>query len=594
MNVVFKSVVEKLPCSIFLLNCLWLFSSSVFAVTSLDESFTYSSYFGGNIITMETAQPTAEAVIASNSGEIVFVGSKAEADRQFPNADQIDLQGKTLMPGFIEQHLHPVLAALTLSIPVIAPEEWKLPDRVWPAVLGSENYLRALSDIEAAMRTDSQNERDEILWTWGYNNYFHGEINRAILDQISSTRPIAIWHRSAHEFYLNSAMIKRLQISQPDIDKAGAAVAQQIDLKAGHFYESGSMVYLLPKLFTSLATAERMIFGLNQMVELLHMRGVTAYNEPGAYIPPGAEGLYKTILGAETTPMYSFFIPESKLPFYRSGQAGVADEVEKMTELFPKEGKVRFFDKQVKILLDGAIISQLMQMKEGYTDGHHGEWIQTPEEVDAITKIFWEKGYQIHVHVNGDLGVEEIIKILKKRQREFPREDHRFTLVHFANSTDEQVRELKQLGAIISVNPYYVTGFSEKFGEFGLGEKRAHAMVRLATIEAEKISVSLHSDLPMAPADPLYLAWSAASRRTNSGHVLRPDLALSRDAALRAITINAAYSWQMEDSLGSIKTGKIANFTILEENPYKVALDELKNIPVYATVFEGKLFPVEH
>ena len=117
-------------------------------------------------------------------------------------------------------------------------------------------------------------------------------------------------------------------------------------------------------------------------------------------------------------------------------------------------------------------------------------------------------------------------------------------------------------------------------------------MVRLATIEAENISVSLHSDLPMAPADPLFLAWSAATRRTNSGQILRADLALSRDAALRAITINAAYSWQMEESLGSIKVGKIANFTILQQNPYSVELEMLKDIPVYGTVFEGTLFPV--
>jgi predicted amidohydrolase YtcJ len=589
-----KRFFEKGAVASLLLSSFCLFSLSGFAEQAIDEGPQYSTYFGGEIVTMEKSQPNAEAVVASKDGKIVFVGDKDAADKQFPNSSQFDLDGKTLMPGFIEQHLHPILAALTLSIPVIAPEEWKLPGKIWPAVLGNENYLQALADVEATMKSDSQTEKDEILWTWGYNSYFHGDISRAILDRISATRPIAVWHRSAHEFYLNSAMIERLQITQQDIDKAGAAVAQQIDLNGGHFYESGSMVYLLPKLFTSLATAERMIFGLNQMVELLHMRGITAYNEPGAYVPPNAVALYTGILGADTTPMYSFFIPESKLPYYRSGKEGVAVEVEKLTDIFPKTGKVRFFDKQVKILMDGAIISQLMQMKDGYTDGHHGEWIQSPEEVDEITKIFWEKGYQIHVHVNGDLGVEEIIKILRKRQKEFPREDHRFTLVHFANSTDEQVRELKKLGAIISVNPYYVTGFSEKFGEIGLGKERAHAMVRLATIEAEEISVSLHSDLPMAPADPLYLAWSAATRRSNSGTVLRADLALSRDAALRAITIEAAYSWQMEESLGSIKTGKIANFTILEENPYKVDIDELKDIPVYGTVFEGTLFPVEH
>ena len=207
--------------------------------------------------------------------------------------------------------------------------------------------------------------------------------------------------------------------------------------------------------------------------------------------------------------------------------------------------------------------------------------------------MLFRSDYQIHVHVNGDKGVEKLIEILKKRQAEYPREDHRFTIVHFANSTDEQVKELKKLGVIISVNPYYVTGFGEKFGEIGLGEERSHSMVRLATVEKEDISISLHSDLPMAPSDPLFLAWSAVTRQTNEGSVLRPDLVLSREAALKAITIDAAYSWQQEDNLGSIKVGKVANFTILEQDPYQVDINKLKDIPIYATVFESKLFPID-
>jgi predicted amidohydrolase YtcJ len=329
------------------------------------------------------------------------------------------------------------------------------------------------------------------------------------------------------------------------------------------------------------------------MVRMLHRKGVTAYNEPGAFIPGPAVAVFEEILGADSTPMYSFFIAESKTPFFQYGEAGVLAEVERLAGTFGDNRKVRFLDNQVKMLADGAIISQLMQMKDGYIDGHHGEWIQPPEELDAITDIFWQAGYQLHIHVNGDLGLQSVIEILQKRMAEHPRNDHRTTIVHMANSTDEQIARLKELGAIISVNPYYVTGFGEKFGEIGLGPERAHAMVRLGTAEDLGISVSLHSDMPMAPSDPLFLAWSAVTRQTNEGTTLRPDLALSRDAALRAITIDAAYSWRMEDSLGSIRPGKIANFTILERNPYEVDVSELKDIAVAATVFEGRIFPVE-
>ncbi len=561
-------------------------STAVYASSDSDSKTTI--FYGGPIITMEKAQPSAEAVVTSEFGKIVYVGSEKEALKQYPDSKKVDLDDKVLMPGFIEQHVHPFLAALTLNMPVIAPEEWKLPNQTWPAVTNHDDYIAALKAQEKALK-----DPNEVLWTWGFNNFFHGKLSRQELDKISDTRPIGVWHRSAHEFYVNSAFIKKFGLNQADIDKLGKEVADQANLEQGHFYEGGALIYLLPRIAPELANKERFEAGLKQMVTMLHQKGVTAYNEPGAFIPDYMIDTYLDILGNKSTPMYSYFTPESKTPFIAKGKEGVLQEVKRITTTLPEEGKVRYFDDQIKLLFDGAIISQLMKMKDGYTDGHHGEWIQTPEDVETITKIFWDNDYQILVHVNGDEGVEKLIKILEKRQAEYPRKDHRFTIVHFANSTDEQVAKLKKLGAIISVNPYYVTGFSEKFGEVGLGKERAHAMVRLGTIEKEGISVSLHSDAPMAPSDPLLLAWSAATRITNEGTVVRPDLVLSRDAALRGITIEAAYSWGEEDRLGSIKTGKVANFTILEQDPYKVDLKKLKDIPIYGTVFEGKVFPID-
>ncbi|KPA51884.1 hydrolase [Photobacterium leiognathi subsp. mandapamensis] len=575
---------SKLTSSIMLL--LSAASTAVYASSDADSKTTI--FYGGPIITMEKAQPSAEAVVTSEFGKIVYVGSEKEALKQYPDSKKVDLDDKVLMPGFIEQHVHPFLAALTLNMPVIAPEEWKLPNQTWPAVTNHDDYIAALKAQEKALK-----DPNEVLWTWGFNNFFHGKLSRQELDKISDTRPIGVWHRSAHEFYVNSAFIKKFGLNQADIDKLGKEVADQANLEQGHFYEGGALIYLLPRIAPELANKERFEAGLKQMVTMLHQKGVTAYNEPGAFIPDYMVDTYLDILGNKSTPMYSYFTPESKTPFIAKGKEGVLQEVKRITTTLPEEGKVRYFDDQIKLLFDGAIISQLMKMKDGYTDGHHGEWIQTPEDVETITKIFWDNDYQILVHVNGDEGVEKLIKILEKRQAEYPRKDHRFTIVHFANSTDEQVAKLKKLGAIISVNPYYVTGFSEKFGEVGLGKERAHAMVRLGTIEKEGISVSLHSDAPMAPSDPLLLAWSAATRITNEGTVVRPDLVLSRDAALRGITIEAAYSWGEEDRLGSIKTGKVANFTILEQDPYKVDLKKLKDIPIYGTVFEGKVFPID-
>jgi predicted amidohydrolase YtcJ len=233
-----------------------------------------------------------------------------------------------------------------------------------------------------------------------------------------------------------------------------------------------------------------------------------------------------------------------------------------------------------------------MQMKDGYTDGHHGEWIMKPDDFAQAFKVYWDAGYQIHIHTTGDEGLELVLSTLERNLKENPRVDHRAVIVHFANSTDAQVARIAKDGAIVSGNPYYVNGFADSFGVNGLGKDRADSMVRLGPVEKAGVSLSLHSDLPMGPADPLYLAWCAVNRTTQSGRAARPDLGISVDAALHAITINSAYSWRMEKELGSIEPPKIANFTGLNEDPYAVAPMHLKDIKIWGTVFEGTKFPV--
>jgi hypothetical protein len=251
-----------------------------------------------------------------------------------------------------------------------------------------------------------------------------------------------------------------------------------------------------------------------------------------------------------------------------------------------------FFDKQIKFFADGAIISQLMQMKDGYLDGHKGEWIMPPDQLEERMRLFWNAGYQIHIHVNGDLGLEVLLDIIEKLMAENPRKDHRTVIVHFANSSEAQVARIAKLGAIVSANPYYPVGFADKYGQVGLGPERADAMVRAASVLKNNIPLSFHSDLPMGPAAPLALASYGVNRVTPSGRVAGPEHRISVDEALRAITIGAAYSWRQEDRLGSIAAGKIANFTVLEEDPYAVDPIRLNDVRIWGTVFEGALHPV--
>jgi predicted amidohydrolase YtcJ len=548
------------------------------------------------VITMEPNSPDATAVAISGD-RVIAVGSLtalrdggdggvlagAVLDETFADA--------VVCAGFIDQHLHPILGATTLATEVIAPEQWAVGGRTFPAADSEDAYGQAMRHAESTL-IDPQS----WLFSWGYHPLWHGRLDRPVLHGINRARPIAVWHRSCHEWFLNSAAIEELGITHDQMAGHDRACTM-VDLDAGHWWETG-MNLLVPRLAPVFMNADRMTMGLRALVRYLHSTGVTAFNEPGLMWDLEPWQLYQQILGAEDTPFLSTFLVDAR----SQADAGMdpADAVADAEAQVARacSGKVRLLPKQVKLFADGAIISQLMQMKEPYLDDvgrpdphHHGEWMMQPNVFQAFAKVYWDAGWQLHVHVNGDAGLELVLDTIERCIAKHPRSDHRTVIVHFANSTEDQIDRIARVGAIVSANSYYPVGFADKYSQHGLGPDRADTMVRSASVLRRGIPLSFHSDLPMGPADPLALAWCAVNRRTPSGRIACPGQRVSVHDALRAITIEAAYSWRMEHELGSIAAGKLANFTILGEDPYAVEPERLDRIPVLGTVYAGRWFP---
>ena len=251
------------------------------------------------------------------------------------------------------------------------------------------------------------------------------------------------------------------------------------------------------------------------------------------------------------------------------------------------------FGRHIKLFSDGAFFSQLAQMQEpGYIDGHHGEWLAAPEELERHIRAYWHEGYQIHVHVTGDLGLELTLDILQKMQDEKPRFNHGFTFEHFGFSTPEQIRRIKALGAQVSANVYYLHELSDSYAQSGIGYERASQMARIGSCFAAGINTTVHSDFTMAPAEPLNSMWVAVNRINHAGDVMAATEKLSQQQALEAITINAAHAIGMADITGSLRAGKRADFTVLNDDPLTCDPMALRDIGIAATVFEGKVFPI--
>jgi predicted amidohydrolase YtcJ len=543
------------------------------------------------VLTMDDDLPLAQAVGVIGD-RIAAVGTEDEVRRVMPAGTSTDrtLEDHVVLPGFIDQHLHPILGASSMATEVIAIEDWVMPDQTFPGADSPQRYWELLR--EANQRVDD----DDWLFSWGYHPLWHGPMTKSRLDEVSSTRPIAIWHRSVHEWYLNSAAVQALGLDREQMASSGAA-ATMMDWDEGHWWETG-MNLILPSLMPQFLTPARMTLGLKRMVVFLHANGVTAINEPGILLFPGLWELYQQILGDPDTPFLTSFIVDSR----QQVDAGLDVEqsladTKRQIAMAPA-GKVSFFDKQMKLFADGAIVSQQMKMKDGYFDAegnvdphHEGEWLMTPENLRERALFYFGQGFQLHIHVNGDLGLEVLLDIIEECVTTYPRDDHRTVIVHFANSTEEQVARIKELGCIVSANPYYTTAFADMYGEFGLGPERADQMVRSASVVRAGIPLSFHSDMPIAPSDPINFMWCAMNRITTSGRVAAPEQRIDLDSALRAITIEAAFSWRREHELGSIAVGKKANFTVLDTDPHTLDPSKIRDLQILGTVFEGRWFP---
>jgi predicted amidohydrolase YtcJ len=184
-----------------------------------------------------------------------------------------------------------------------------------------------------------------------------------------------------------------------------------------------------------------------------------------------------------------------------------------------------------------------------------------------------------------------LIGSLEKAMKRKPRKDHRTVLVHFGFAAPEQVRRWAQLGGIVSANPYYVTALAGCYANLGIGPERSKNMVPLGDVLKNHVSLSFHSDMPMAPAKPLQLIWAAVNRFTAEGPVSGPEHRVPLGVALESMTLDAAHSIQLEKEIGSIEVGKWANLTILEKSPYDVPPEQLKEISVWGTMLEGRVQP---
>ncbi len=566
--------------------CFFIFVYICSLADAAPNTIHQTLYHGGTIITMEGDKPTYVEAVIERDGKIIFAGPKSAAINNFAGKTvDVDLQGKTMMPGFIEPHAHPVsIGAFILANDIVAPHQWRMPHKIYPAVQGREKYLQAVGEI-----IDAKVDKTKTVLIWGYHKSWHGQLTLKDLDKVTGDVPTIIWQRSTHEIYLNTACVKKYGIKKGDLSEEDNA---QADWDNYHFWERAYQMMKGTKLSPFFSDQEMLKRGMERISQLMLQNGLTAMCEP-SFPNSTFEDEYAVLRnGTEKARAYTIYLiagfPEQFVK--KIGNDAYAEHIASLPGKY-NTNYIKFLPNQYKTFADGAIYSLALELRKPFYNcpDCKSEWIIPLKPAQEIFNYWWDKGYKIHVHITGDLAFEKYLDFTEAAMRRNPRKNHRTTFHHVGLFDAAQAKRAADLGIEISANPYYLWALADKYSKTGLGPERAANMVALKEFTKRGVPVSLHSDFAMAPAEPLLLAWVAANRIVASGKVMNPEEKISVYDAMKGITITAAHTFEMDREIGSIKVGKEATFTILEQNPFKIDPVKIKDIPITGVVYKGRI-----
>jgi predicted amidohydrolase YtcJ len=515
-----------------------------------------------NVITVGDSPPRAEAFLVRDE-RFVAVGSSAEIRSLVGTGTEIlDLEGKTVTPGFIDAHLHP--------IPVF-PET----SRLSYVELGPESVRTIEELVDALHEKAARTPPDGWVFGFGYQDTKLGRHpTREDLDRVSTEHPIMIFHSSGHIRVFNSRVLTQADITRNTPDPPGGAFDRdEKGVPNGVCREGAAKVVLesAPDLPDPglLEAAE----GMKRAFERYLAKGITSVGDAG--VDATKFLLYKFIVG-RTVPVRVYAMPAENLFRWL-----------RRLRLRTGSGNEHLRIGAVKVFHGNSLSGRTAWLYEPYAD--RPDYYGVPpdgsqEELDELIFEIHAAGFQAAVHSNGDREIDMVLDAFEKALGKLPREDHRHRIEHASIVNPSILARVKRLGVVLALHSY-VYEHGDKMEAYG--EHRFGTMHPNRSALDRGIPVAGTSDSPVSAADPLLRIQSLVTRRSAEGKVYGPEQRISVEEALRVFTLGAAHASFEESIKGSIEPGKLADFIILSADPTRVPLNEIKDIRVEKTFIGG-------
>ena len=515
-------------------------------------------FYGGPILTME--QPLyAEAVLVDN-GVIRAVGNLDALSQMAGDCEKIDLQGKAMLPAFIDPHSHffQVACALLQASVDGCDSPQKIGERIRKFI--AENHIKPGQWVIA---------RDYD------NNLMPGLQNPTLqqLDSFAPVNPLVIHHKSGHMGLLNSKGLESVGVTEKTESPEGGVIEKK-DGKLTGYLEENAFFSVSAKI--PMAGRDRLMQAFQDTQEKYASYGITV--------------LQDGMVAKPMLPVYRELLKENNLQLDVKLYAGLDtyEDCKALLKEFPENKHLQLGG--LKIFLDGSPQGRTAWMRAPYegSPDYSGYGTMTDEAVENAFRMAAQNHTQIIAHCNGDAAAAQFLRCMENVQKEYPElKELRPVIIHGQLMGADQLPAARALGVMVS----FFVAHTYHWGDVHIrnfGMERASQISAAASALKEGVPFTFHQDAPVIQPDMLETIWCAVNRQTREGVTLGTNQKISPLDAIRAVTVNAAYQYSEEKRRGSIAAGKTADFVILSEDPLAVAPMKIRDIRVDSTFKSGK------
>ncbi|EPA8651858.1 amidohydrolase [Photobacterium damselae] len=539
-----------------------------------DESAVFADtiYVNGDIVTINDKQPQVEAV-AAKDGKIIAVGNKQDILKlKDANTELFDLNGQTLIPGFVDAHGHVFNVGMqALSANLLAPPDGEIKD------------IDSLITTLDQWHKEHPERTDKVGWIvgFGYDNSQLAEQRHPTaedLDKVSTELPVIAIHQSGHLAAVNTKALELAGINAETVDPEGGVFVRKPGTNEPNgTLEENAFYLVLGKMLENLTDQDNEKLFMAGM-ELYSQYGYTTGQEGRAF--PNIMPVMEAVSARGSNPIDVVVYPDIVIASETISGPYLSKDY---TDNFRIGG--------AKLTIDGSPQGKTAWLTQPYhvpPKGQNDAYVGYPAVSNAKTFEYVEQAYknnwQILAHANGDAAIDVFIAAVKQAEAKYGKKDRRPVLIHGQTLREDQIVRLKQLDIFPSLFPMHTYYWGDWHRDSVLGPERAEFISPTNSVYQQGMKFSSHHDAPVALPDSMRVLSATVNRRSRSGDIIGPTERVAPLVALKAMTIWPAYQHFEEGRKGSIEVGKEADFVVLSENPLKIDPLKIEKIRVQTTI----------